>query len=146
MMTGRARAASPSEEANTRLGDWMRQRARWLKGFLVTWLVHMREPATVHARAGAGRLLGSRRSLTLGVFASVLLHPLCMAATVVACVLYPVLPPMHGLALLLLSGSIFVVLVAGYAVSIILDARARCGGGVRRLARARSPAMPPTGC
>ena len=32
------------EEANTRLANWMRQRARWLKGFLATWLVHMRHP------------------------------------------------------------------------------------------------------
>ncbi len=32
------------EEANTRLLNWMKQRARWLKGFLATWFVHMREP------------------------------------------------------------------------------------------------------
>jgi cellulose synthase/poly-beta-1,6-N-acetylglucosamine synthase-like glycosyltransferase len=32
------------EEANCRLGNWIRQRSRWQKGFLQTWLVHMREP------------------------------------------------------------------------------------------------------
>ena len=33
------------EEANGALGNWMQQRARWLKGWMQTWLVHMREPA-----------------------------------------------------------------------------------------------------
>jgi glycosyltransferase XagB len=32
------------EEANVSLRNWMRQRTRWMKGFLATWLVHMREP------------------------------------------------------------------------------------------------------
>ena len=30
------------EEANCRTGNWMRQRSRWMKGFLQTWLVHRR--------------------------------------------------------------------------------------------------------
>jgi cellulose synthase/poly-beta-1,6-N-acetylglucosamine synthase-like glycosyltransferase len=32
------------EEAVARLSPWMRQRSRWLKGFLQTWLVHMNSP------------------------------------------------------------------------------------------------------
>jgi cellulose synthase/poly-beta-1,6-N-acetylglucosamine synthase-like glycosyltransferase len=32
------------EEANTRLGNWIRQRSRWLKGYMQTWLVNMRHP------------------------------------------------------------------------------------------------------
>jgi len=32
------------EEANSRLGNWIRQRSRWIKGFYQTWLVHMRSP------------------------------------------------------------------------------------------------------
>lgn len=30
------------EEANCRTGNWMRQRSRWMKGFMQTWLVHRR--------------------------------------------------------------------------------------------------------
>ena len=30
------------EEANCKTGNWMRQRSRWMKGFLQTWLVHRR--------------------------------------------------------------------------------------------------------
>ena len=32
------------EEAPARLGPWLRQRSRWLKGYMQTWLVHVREP------------------------------------------------------------------------------------------------------
>jgi cellulose synthase/poly-beta-1,6-N-acetylglucosamine synthase-like glycosyltransferase len=32
------------EEANSRTGNWIRQRSRWIKGYMQTWLVHMRNP------------------------------------------------------------------------------------------------------
>jgi cellulose synthase/poly-beta-1,6-N-acetylglucosamine synthase-like glycosyltransferase len=32
------------EEANSNLRNWMRQRSRWIKGYLQTYLVHMRRP------------------------------------------------------------------------------------------------------
>ena len=62
------------EEANTRLGNWMRQRARWLKGFLMTWLVHMREPVPFMREVGpagfwAAQVADARR-LRLGAAAS----------------------------------------------------------------------------
>lgn len=32
------------EEANSNVKNWLRQRSRWIKGYLQTYLVHMREP------------------------------------------------------------------------------------------------------
>ena len=32
------------EEANSRVKNWIRQRSRWIKGYMQTYLVHMREP------------------------------------------------------------------------------------------------------
>jgi glycosyltransferase XagB len=32
------------EEANTQLPNWIRQRSRWIKGYMQTWLVYMRHP------------------------------------------------------------------------------------------------------
>lgn len=32
------------EEANSEFVNWVRQRSRWVKGYLQTWLVHMRHP------------------------------------------------------------------------------------------------------
>ncbi|RLC37975.1 hypothetical protein DRH27_03400, partial [Candidatus Falkowbacteria bacterium] len=32
------------EEANSRINNWLRQRSRWIKGYMQTYLVHMRQP------------------------------------------------------------------------------------------------------
>jgi cellulose synthase/poly-beta-1,6-N-acetylglucosamine synthase-like glycosyltransferase len=32
------------EEANSHVGNWIRQRSRWIKGYMQTWLVNMRHP------------------------------------------------------------------------------------------------------
>ncbi len=32
------------EEANSQVGNWFRQRSRWIKGYMQTYLVHMRRP------------------------------------------------------------------------------------------------------
>ena len=40
------------EEANSKLGNWIRQRSRWIKGYMQTWLVYMREPLKLIKNAG----------------------------------------------------------------------------------------------
>lgn len=37
-------ASTTYEEANSQLRNWIRQRSRWVKGYMQTWLVHMRYP------------------------------------------------------------------------------------------------------
>ncbi len=46
------------EEANTRLWNWIRQRSRWVKGYLQTWLVYMRRPWRTYQRLGWKGFLG----------------------------------------------------------------------------------------
>jgi cellulose synthase/poly-beta-1,6-N-acetylglucosamine synthase-like glycosyltransferase len=46
------------EEAPARLMSWLRQRTRWLKGYMQTWVVHMRDPRGVMAGVGPARLPG----------------------------------------------------------------------------------------
>ncbi len=46
------------EEAAEALGPWLRQRARWLKGYLITFLVHMRVPGRALAEFGFFGVLG----------------------------------------------------------------------------------------
>jgi glycosyltransferase XagB len=66
------------EEANIKLGSWIKQRSRWLKGFLLTWLLHMRNPRQALRELGfAG--LWSFTAMTLGVFLSALLYPVFLA-------------------------------------------------------------------
>ena len=40
------------EEANSQVPNWIRQRSRWNKGYIQTWLVHMRHPMQLLAATG----------------------------------------------------------------------------------------------
>jgi hypothetical protein len=46
------------EEANAAALPWVKQRSRWLKGYMMTWAVHMRQPGRLWAELGAWRFLG----------------------------------------------------------------------------------------
>ena len=65
------------EDAPTRLGQWLPQRTRWFKGWMQTWLVHMRRPSRFLAEAGAGNMLHFQ-ILTLGMVFSALVYPLML--------------------------------------------------------------------
>ena len=41
------------EEANGVLPSWIKQRSRWIKGYMQTWLVHMRHPVHLYRSIGA---------------------------------------------------------------------------------------------
>ncbi|MDX8394519.1 MAG: glycosyltransferase family 2 protein [Mariprofundales bacterium] len=40
------------EEANTSIPNWIRQRSRWIKGYMQTYLVHMRKPLDLYRTVG----------------------------------------------------------------------------------------------
>lgn len=68
------------EEANSDFINWVKQRSRWYKGYLMTWLVHMRSPRQTW------RQLGWRGLLCLNVFVggtplTALLNPVFWAMT-----------------------------------------------------------------
>ncbi len=46
------------EEANSRLGNWLRQRSRWIKGYMQTALVHARRPRALLRALGWRGLIG----------------------------------------------------------------------------------------
>lgn len=46
------------EEAPISLRAWMRQRTRWIKGYIQTWLVYMRDAAALKKRLGAPAYYG----------------------------------------------------------------------------------------
>lgn len=45
------------EESVTDLWAWVRQRTRWTKGYMITWLVHMRRPFKLHKNIGIQGIL-----------------------------------------------------------------------------------------
>ena len=71
------------EEAPARIGPWLRQRTRWLKGWIQTWLVHMRKPRQLLRDLGAGGFLGFQLIVGGNVLAA-LVHPLFMAGMIYA--------------------------------------------------------------
>lgn len=56
------------EEANSQLGNWLRQRTRWEKGFLMTLLVNLRHPLRASAEIGWWRYLQSLFSVASNFF------------------------------------------------------------------------------
>ncbi|WP_417524538.1 glycosyltransferase family 2 protein [Marinovum sp.] len=62
------------EEANCRPWPWIRQRSRWLKGYMATYLVHMRRPGALLRDLGWKRFLGFQ-VLFLGAISQFLLAP-----------------------------------------------------------------------
>ena len=63
------------EEANCRALPWVKQRSRWIKGYMMTWAVHMRKPGVLWRQLGARAFLGFQ-VMFFGSIAQVLLAPL----------------------------------------------------------------------
>ena len=63
------------EEACSRLGFWVRQRTRWLKGYMQTYFVHMRHPWRLRRELGWANCLHVQL-LIAGIIFSFLINPL----------------------------------------------------------------------
>lgn len=101
------------EEAPVRVGAWLRQRARWFKGFAVTAIVHAREPRRTMRELGAAG--------TIALLAQLPVALLCAAA-------HPL-----GVALALggdLSGPLAALLLLGYCAAAALHAAAAPRAGL----------------
>ncbi|HVY88731.1 MAG TPA: glycosyltransferase family 2 protein, partial [Hyphomonadaceae bacterium] len=64
------------EEAPSRPGEWMKQRTRWMKGHLQTWLVASRAPFSGKQRFNPGEFLSIQMTLGGSLLASLLHGPL----------------------------------------------------------------------
>jgi len=68
------------------LAAWLPQRTRWLKGWLQTWLVHMRQPLRLARELGPNSFIAAQ-ILFAGMVVSALVHPL-LVVTLLTIVLY----------------------------------------------------------
>jgi cellulose synthase/poly-beta-1,6-N-acetylglucosamine synthase-like glycosyltransferase len=82
------------EEAPSTTGAWMRQRTRWFKGWLQTWLVHTRRPVLLARQIGAWQLTGFTL-VGIGMIVSAIVHPVYLA-TILMLVTDPFLPWSDG--------------------------------------------------
>lgn len=62
------------EEACCRPLPWIKQRSRWIKGYMITWLTHMRSPRLLYRQLGMRGFVGFQ-ILFLGAVSQVLLAP-----------------------------------------------------------------------
>ena len=70
------------EEAPATLGAWLRQRTRWFKGWMQTWLVHMRHPLLLVRQIGLRGFVGFNL-IGAGMLISALIHPIYLATLVI---------------------------------------------------------------
>ena len=56
------------EEAPTDVAVWLRQRSRWIKGYLQTWAVHMRHPVRLYRNIGFLSFFGFQLFFALSSF------------------------------------------------------------------------------
>lgn len=110
------------EEANMALGNWIRQRSRWIKGYLQTFLVHTRHPLRLVRQIGLRQAIGFLLTIG-GTPATFLLTPVLWVLFVLYLALpqwfAPQLPPWLttlSLANLLLGNGmiIYLSLLAGF--------------------------------
>ena len=69
------------EEANSNVGNWIRQRSRWNKGYFQTWLVHMRHPLQLLRQTGFKGFVSF--NLTMGSAFVLLMNPIFWALTTI---------------------------------------------------------------
>lgn len=106
------------EEANKQLGNWLRQRSRWIKGYMQTALVFSRNPGRLVRRAGWRQSLGFAL-LIAGTPLIFLIQPISIGLTVLWAVtrtsaLEPIFPP------IVLYLSLFNLLI-GNALAIYIN-------------------------
>ncbi|MEM9129746.1 MAG: glycosyltransferase [Pseudomonadota bacterium] len=66
------------EEANCRPWAWIKQRSRWLKGYMTTYLVHMKQPRLLYRQLGAWKFWGFQAHFVAAV-SQVLLAPVLLS-------------------------------------------------------------------
>ncbi|MBP9669936.1 glycosyltransferase [Candidatus Woesebacteria bacterium] len=79
------------EEANSNWRNWVRQRSRWLKGYMQTYLVHMRDPIKLFRAQGVHALLFNL--IVGGKISFILINPFLWIMTISYFALYAHLGP-----------------------------------------------------
>lgn len=115
------------EEANCLPLPWVRQRSRWIKGYLMTWAVHMRSPVALWRGLGSRRFVAVQVQFLLTVAQSLLapaLWSFWLVGSGGSLALLPPLPPAAGTALLGL-------LVMSFALDLTIALVAHRRAGLR---------------
>ncbi len=114
-------ATVTEEEANCLPWAWIRQRSRWLKGYMTTYLVHMRRPLTLLRQLGVWKFLGFQAHFVTALSQFVLAPVLWSFWLVLAGLPHP-LDPLVSRDLMIGLGTAFLVIevinIAIYATAV----------------------------
>jgi cellulose synthase/poly-beta-1,6-N-acetylglucosamine synthase-like glycosyltransferase len=124
------------EEANCRIDNWLRQRSRWIKGWVQTYFVRMRHPIQLYRALGLKGFLGFQ--IVIGGFSlSSIVHPLFYLSTIMAIIFTQRWPgagmhlnPSEGVTIALFN---MLVLVTGYSITVVAGMTAAAGRGLQPL-------------
>ncbi len=106
------------EEANCRVLPWIRQRSRWLKGYAMTYAVHMRDPVLLWRQLGAWRFFGFQ-VLFLGTLIQFLLAPILWSFWLMLFGLgHPLANALPGTALIAIAALFLLAEVTNLAINI----------------------------
>ncbi len=126
------------EEANAATYPWIRQRSRWLKGYLMTWGAAMRDPVALWRDLGTWRFLGLQVQF-LGAVMGFLLAPLLWSFTLKP---FGVWHPLDAVLSPFAYGLLAAAMIAGLLGSIALSLYACHAPHLRHL-RLISPLVEP---
>jgi len=107
------------EEAPARFGPWLRQRTRWFKGWMQTWLVHMREPRRLLRDLGLPGFV-TFQLIVGGNALAALIHPLFAAMLVYSLTLGAPMWRGDSVPVALLAAVYGTTAVVGYLTSAFL--------------------------
>ena len=105
------------EEATSRYLPWHRQRTRWQKGWLQTWLVHMRSPVKLYRTLGFASFMGLQAYIG-GLILAPIAHLLLVVTLVFS------LTPLGGGLIEAEKSWQFFIFIAGYSASFALAIKA----------------------
>lgn len=107
------------EEAPARAGAWLRQRSRWMKGWMQTWIVHMRSPQQLIRQSGPSGFF-TLNLLVGGNVLTALAYPVLIGA----CLLELALSAAGSTQIEMFSGPFvelhFTTIAAGYLSTIVV--------------------------
>ena len=109
------------EEAPVSFSRWFRQRTRWLKGWMQTYLVHTRQPWRLSAELGPRGALGFH-VLMGGLVLLALMHPVFYAVLVYHAATGQLLAPAATPVGAVFWAAAWVNLAAGYLTSMVVGA------------------------
>jgi cellulose synthase/poly-beta-1,6-N-acetylglucosamine synthase-like glycosyltransferase len=112
-------ASTTWEEAPVRFMPWLRQRTRWFKGWMQTWLVHMRAPSDLRRELDLRGFIALQLLVGGTVFAA-LVHPFFLAFVISDTVTGTFIAPSETAEEIFRKWLALTTLVAGYTGSAVL--------------------------